>query len=79
MSYLLVFDSTHAAMAAQSTLASIKPRLIPTPRAITADCGMALRFEAESDQEAISLAQSVSEAKGQAHLYLWPDSLLRDL
>lgn len=45
--FLLVFDSTHSALAAQVALEHLSPRLIPTPRQITAGCGMALRFEAE--------------------------------
>ena len=45
--YVLAFDSTHAAMAAASALdgAAVAYALIPTPRAISAGCGMALRFD----------------------------------
>lgn len=47
--YVLAFESTHAAMAAASALdAGLVPyALIPTPRAISAGCGMALRFDPE--------------------------------
>lgn len=79
MTYLLVFDSTHAALAAQDVLQPINPRLIPTPRTIKADCGMALRFEATNDAEAIELARSVEDARGQAHLYAEGSTLLADI
>lgn len=44
--YVLAFDSTHAAMAAASALdgARVAYAMIPTPRSISAGCGMALRF-----------------------------------
>lgn len=47
--YVLAFESTHAAMAAASALdaQSVPYALIPTPRAISAGCGMALRFNPE--------------------------------
>lgn len=45
--YVLAFDSTHAAMAAISALeaAGVSHAVIPTPREISAGCGMSLRFE----------------------------------
>ena len=54
--YLLAFESTHAAMAANKALAAVNPAVIPTPRAITASCGM-------------TLAVAVPEARGLAALY----------
>ena len=63
--YLLAFESTHAAMAANKALAAAAPAVIPTPRAITASCGMTLRFEAEG----AGLGASVPEARGLAALY----------
>ena len=67
--YLLAFETTHAAMAANKALAAAAPAVIPTPRAITASCGMTLRFEAEGAAEARALAASVPEARGLAALY----------
>ncbi|MDO4854047.1 MAG: formate dehydrogenase accessory sulfurtransferase FdhD [Coriobacteriia bacterium] len=43
--WVLVFDSTHAAMAAQNILSSLDPFVIPTPRTITASCGISLRMD----------------------------------
>lgn len=67
--YLLAFESTHAAMAANKALAAVKPAMIPTPRAITANCGMTLRFEAPNAAKARALAASVTETRGLATLY----------
>ncbi len=46
--WVLAFDSTHAAMAAQNILADLHPFVISTPRDITASCGISLRMP-ESD------------------------------
>lgn len=48
--WLLVFDSTHHAMAAESRikgarLEGVTFQTIPTPRQITASCGLSLLFE----------------------------------
>ncbi|WP_255467476.1 DUF3343 domain-containing protein [Raoultibacter phocaeensis] len=67
--YLLAFESTHAAMAANRALASVQPVVMPTPRSITASCGMSLRFEAEDVDRAWALASSAKESRGLASLY----------
>ena len=48
--WLLVFDSTHHAMAAESRvkgarLEGVTFQTIPTPRQITASCGLSLLFQ----------------------------------
>lgn len=54
---VLAFESTHAAMAAQKILADLKPYVIPTPKAITANCGMSLRMDdAAADAARVILA-----------------------
>ena len=67
--YVLAFESTHAAMAADKALAASGAKLIPTPRAVSAGCGMSLRFAAASDAEALARARSVEAAHGLAALY----------
>lgn len=54
MNYVLTFESTHKAMAAQTvfTAAGRRFALIPTPREISAGCGMSLKFEADSEAAA---------------------------
>ena len=51
--FVLAFDSTHAAMAAQAAFkaAGASFALIPTPREISAGCGMSLKFKAEGAAE----------------------------
>lgn len=69
-SFLLAFDSTHCALAAQQALEHLKPRLIPIPRSITAGCGMALRFEADDDLKARAIFATLRDQDIQSHLYL---------
>ena len=71
--FVLAFESTHAAMAAQSAFskAGRSFALIPTPREISAGCGMSLKFKAQSAAEAKSfVAETVSpDAASAAVLY----------
>ena len=67
---VLAFESTHAAMAANKALAaSERPfAVIPTPRAVSAGCGMSLRFAADG-AEARAVAASLVHVQGTAALY----------
>ncbi len=49
--------------------ASAHAAMIPTPRAISAGCGMSMRFAAADDDAAVSLARTCADAKGLAALY----------
>lgn len=54
--YLLTFESTHAAMAAEQALLPRLPvRVMPTLRQITASCGISLRVE-EADYPTLEWA-----------------------
>ncbi|MBM7614685.1 DUF3343 domain-containing protein [Alkaliphilus hydrothermalis] len=50
---VIVFESTHFAIAAESLLKekAYKIEIIPTPREITASCGLSIRFEAQLSNE----------------------------
>ncbi|MEQ3362577.1 DUF3343 domain-containing protein [Raoultibacter massiliensis] len=67
--YVISFDSTHAAMAANSALAGAPFAMIPTPREISAGCGMSLRFSAEDDGDALAVAKGIADIAGRASLY----------
>lgn len=67
--YLMAFESTHAAMASEATLGRDNVRMVPVPRAISAGCGIALVFEAETDADAHATASRCHEAQGLASLY----------
>ena len=60
-----------AAMAANKALAaSARPfAVIPTPRAVSAGCGMSLRFVAADGAEARAVAASLVHVQGTAALY----------
>ena len=66
--YVIAFESTHAAMAAEASFGSVLHAMIPTPRQITASCGMALRFEAEDDAAARGLFARQDAPAGLAKL-----------
>lgn len=77
--YVISFESTHAAMAANKALGALGRALtmIPTPREISAGCGMSLRFAADGDADALDLAAGVSEARGLAALYAKEEAAYR--
>lgn len=52
---LFVFDSTHAAIAAQRLLNEVGAAMMPTLRAISASCGMSLRVANEQIERAKQL------------------------
>ena len=68
-SYVIAFDSTHAALSAASALEARGARMMPTPRAISAGCGMSLRFDVVTDDAAHAFVEPVSDACGHATLY----------
>ncbi|MEN6419501.1 MAG: DUF3343 domain-containing protein [Clostridiaceae bacterium] len=57
---LIVFDSTHAAIAAERLLKALNPAVMPTLRAITASCGMSLRLKPEQTEQAQALMAASS-------------------
>lgn len=73
--YVVAYESTHTAMASEDAFkraqseTGISVAMLPTPNAISAGCGMALRFVARSDEEALAFAGIPPEAHGMAALY----------
>jgi hypothetical protein len=59
--YVAIFNSIHRVMQAEKTLKErcITILLIPVPRALASDCGLAIRYSA-SDRE--SVEQALAEA-----------------
>ncbi|MBQ3404022.1 MAG: DUF3343 domain-containing protein [Oscillospiraceae bacterium] len=46
--YVLTFDSTHDAISSEKLLKELLPiKVVPTPRVISASCGIAIRVEEE--------------------------------
>lgn len=48
--YVISFDSTHHAIKAEKLLKeqNLSIKMMPTPREITASCGLSIRFESEN-------------------------------
>ena len=69
--YTLAFDSTHMAVAAEKYLsARIAVSVMPTPRKITASCGISLRVEMENGERLKELLKANDELFRESHLYL---------
>ena len=69
--YTLAFDSTHMAVAAEKYLsARIAVSVMPTPRKITASCGISLRIELENGERLQELLKANDELFRESHLYL---------
>lgn len=69
--YALAFDSTHMAVAAEKYLsARIAVSVMPTPRKITASCGISLRIELENGERLMELLKANDELFRESHLYL---------
>ena len=69
--YVISFESTHAAMAASKTFASgsIDFLTIPTPTAISAGCGIALKFEADDPEPVLARIFGSNRTTGLAALH----------
>ena len=66
-----LFHTTSAAMRADKTLrkAGLECRLVPTPRQLTSDCGIAVRFAVEDEGPVVAaLEQAGVEVVQVAHL-----------
>lgn len=58
--YLAVFNSTHRVLKAEALLKEkgLPIMLIPAPRAVQTDCGLAIRFDDEQSQQVLQLLQT---------------------
>lgn len=67
--YLLAFDSTHAAIAADRLLNPYGAVIMPTLRTITASCGMSLRLKDASASAALAALRESTLPLELCHLY----------
>lgn len=74
MDILVAFESTHAAMAAQKALKSLTWAVVPTPREITASCGMSLKVTRSSEGEIKELLDKAFVQDALYSLYNIPTS-----
>lgn len=73
---IISFESTHDAMAAEKLLKARLPVvMLPTPRCITASCGISLRFALEDEAKVREAAFGLSGY----HLYRVGDGVCEDL
>lgn len=74
-SVVLVFRGTHEVLAAEKRLRGgrVTVRLIPVPRRLTSDCGLALRIPSEEGREALALLAAGGLRPASAHRAVSPD------
>lgn len=59
--YVIAFESTHIAIKTEKELMDkIKIEMIPTPREISASCGISLKFSIEDLDEMLEIIQALS-------------------
>lgn len=59
--YVIAFESTHVAIKTEKELMDkIKIEMIPTPREISASCGISLKFSTEDLNEMLEIIQCLS-------------------
>lgn len=76
---VIAFESTHAALASEKALADMGAKLIPTPRAITASCGMSLRLAVDKADEARARLAALSDIHDLYTCYLGQGATYRKL
>jgi hypothetical protein len=56
MEGILIFEGTHHVMAAEKVIkgANIFMKLIPVPRSLTSDCGLAIRIDDDDREQILS-------------------------
>jgi hypothetical protein len=66
---VVLFHTTTSALRAEKVTkkAGLKVKLIPTPRELSSDCGIALRFELE-DRETIEQVLTGAGVEGDVHI-----------
>ena len=73
--YLLAFDSTHTAIAADRLLKPHGAVIMPTLRSITASCGMSLKLREEAAPAAVEALRSSTLPLALCHLYRIEDGV----
>ena len=68
---IIAFENTHAAISAQQALqqAEMQVHIMPTPREITAGCGLSLRFPPEEYLRVKGLVEGLSFPGEYCHFY----------
>jgi len=68
--YIITFKSTHYAIMSERKLRDYKVEMIPTPREISASCGLSIMFEVEDFNEIIKEVKSWEDYEEMLELYL---------
>ena len=78
--YLLSFESTHAAMAAQRGLAGrLSVQVVPTLRQVSASCGISLRVEERDGEKLAQALETGAVGPGEYRLYWVEENAVREI
>ena len=61
--YVFAFNSSHVAISAEKILKNLGAMMMPTPRSISASCGMSLKISGERIEEAQKTIEESNIAK----------------
>ncbi|HBK85383.1 MAG TPA: hypothetical protein DDZ53_05070 [Firmicutes bacterium] len=80
MYILMTFDSTHYALAAETILleAKLSPDIQPTPRELSASCGLAIAIPLAEREQAKQLLQQNSISYRAIYRVSWADESRRE-
>lgn len=80
MYILITFDSTHYALAAESVLleASLSPDIQPTPRELSASCGLAIAIPLSEREQVLKLLQQNSISYRATYRVSWINKSRRE-
>ena len=68
--YVMTFKSTHYAIMSEKKLENFKVQMIPTPREISASCGLSITFEKDDFKEIISEIKRWEEHEEMLNIYV---------
>ena len=68
--YVITFKSTHYAIMSEKKLSNFKIQMVPTPREISASCGLSIIFEIEDFKEIIKEIKSLDNYEEMLDIYL---------
>lgn len=68
--YVMSFKSTHYAIMAEAKLKSYSIQMMPTPREITANCGLSLKFDKEDLNNILHEISEWDDYKSMIDIYL---------
>jgi len=68
--YIIVFKSTHYAIMSEKKLKAFRIQMIPTPREITASCGLSIEFDMVDGKEILDEMKNWDNIEEMLEIYI---------